>query len=67
MSLQKQMTFSKAEKDLIRLGRKQAEERIIKTLDAYFEKWFAVENPNDYEVGRTDGVAACIALIKREK
>lgn len=45
-------------------GRADERERIIKLLDAYFEKWFAVENPNDYEVGRTDGVAACTALIK---
>lgn len=35
MSLQKQMTFSKAEKDLIRLGRKQATERISKILEEH--------------------------------
>lgn len=47
-------------------GKFIAEERIIKLLEEYFDAWFALENPNAYDTGRTDGLASAIALIKGE-
>lgn len=57
--------------DVFRTGEAQGTHnerlRIIKLLEEQFEAWYALKNPNPYDVGRTDSLAMAIQLIKGEK